>query len=422
MRSSHRLVMVMPYLQLVRKAQDAGCWVGAIWDPALESADYLDGVRATADAFALTNFGDEDALRRAITDMVQAHTADLVVHVGREESMVSVAETATLLDSEVNSVSAVRLLTDKLAMRKHLAAADVSAVAFASAPTRDDVPAALAVVGFPAVVKPTGLSGSRGVFLWCGANDQHAWLGLVDAYEYDGPFIVEEYLRGREYSIETLSVGGEHHVIGITEKNLGPAPLFVELGHVHPAPLAITARAEIEELTVRFLTACGYRTGPAHTEVIVTADGPRIVESQPRLGGDRIPRLVHLSTGLDLERAIFSALDGFAPSTAPHTATAVIRFFAFPPGVVLAVEGVEDVRALPYVDELSLRVHIDDVIAPVRDSRGRHGHVIVSGIDAAEAHARLETALSLLRVVIDGTQPYTHGERPVAALVGKAQS
>lgn len=46
-----RLLMVMPYRQFVRKAQAEGFWVGAVWDPRLESPDYLDDVRALADLF-----------------------------------------------------------------------------------------------------------------------------------------------------------------------------------------------------------------------------------------------------------------------------------------------------------------------------------------------------------------------------------
>lgn len=399
-RQQQRLLMVMPYRQLVRKAKAEGFWVGALWDPALESDGYLDDVRADADAFALADFADDEALRLAIRDMAAEHDVQIVYHIGREESMLSTYETAELLHAEVNPTSAVRLLTDKLAMRDELARAGFSAVAYASAQSRDEVAAALDVVGYPAVVKPTALSGSRGVFLWRGPGDRAPWLALVDAYDYEGPFLVEEYLSGPEYSIETLSHDGVHQVIGITQKQLGPPPLFVELGHVHPAPLPAAQRSAIEELTTEFLTLCGYRFGPAHTEVIVTPGGPRLVESQARLGGDRIPRLIELTTGLDVERAIFAGLAGNVASAAPHTATAIVRFFAFPAGVVRAIGQVDAVRALPYVDELVLKFGVGDVLAPVRDSRGRHGHLIVSAASPELAQHRLAHAISLLDVVV----------------------
>jgi biotin carboxylase len=204
--------------------------------------------------------------------------------------------------------------------------------------------------------------------------------------------------------VETLSRDGVHQVVGITEKLLGPPPLFVEVGHVHPAPLPEDRRRAVEDLTTEFLKACGYRFGPAHTEVIWTRSGPRIVESQARLGGDRIPRLVELATGLDIEQAIFDALaDAPAHPTAVATATAIVRFFTFPPGHVDEIRGLETVARLGHVDELSLRLSPGDTVSAVRDSKSRHGHVIVSGASPEEARARCAEVLAAIEVVIDDT-------------------
>lgn len=397
-----RLLMVMPYRQLVRKAVAEGFWVAAIWDPALESGPYLDDVRRLADVFELADFTDEAALRRTIGELAARHDVTHVYHLGREDSMISTSEVAEQLRVGLNPASAVRLLTDKHAMRERLALAGLSPVRYAVAATRHDVFAALKKVGYPAVVKPTALSGSRAVFLWRDVTDQAAWTTLVDEYAYEGPFLVEEYLLGAEFSVETMSRDGQHQVVGITAKQLGPAPLFVEVGHIHPAPLPPEQREGIERLTTTFLTTCGYWFGPAHTEVIWTAAGPRIVESQARLGGDRIPRLVELSTGLDLERAVFSTMAGRVSPLATPAATAVVRFFTFRPGTVNSVGGLDAVRQLDHVDELTLALAAGDTVSPVRDSKSRHGHVIVSGPTLEGTLARLDRVLSMIDVVIDG--------------------
>ncbi|MGW5731488.1 MULTISPECIES: ATP-grasp domain-containing protein [Streptomyces] len=410
-----RLLMVMPYRQFVRKARAAGFWVGAIWDPRLETPDYLSDVRDLADLFVTADFSDRDRLRRTIGSVARQHHASVIYHIGREETMVLAHEVAESLHAEVNSAAAIGFLADKHAMRDLLARHDVSPVSFAAAPTRQDVPGAVRRIGTPAVVKPVALAGSRGVFLWQEPGDMTAWTALVDTYGYDGPFLVEEYLRGPEYSVETLSHEGDHQVVGITEKLLGPPPLFVEVGHVHPAPLPPERRRAVEELTVRFLTVCGYRSGPAHTEVIWTARGPRIVESQARLGGDRIPRLVELACGLDIEQAIFTGLAGTPADVPAPTATAAVRFFTFPPGRLDAIRGLERARRLPYVDELALRPRPGDRVREVRDSKGRHGHVIVSGATPAQARSRCAEVLATIELVIDGTPVRADGlvlERP----------
>ena len=408
-RDPSRLLMVMPYRQFVRKAKTAGFWIGAIWDPRLESPDYLDDVRILADIFVLADFRDDERLRRTIREVALRHGVSVIYHLGREETMVGAYEVAEELQAELNPPSAIRVLTDKLAMRELLAGRGLSAVPFAAAETRHEVPAALGRVGYPAVVKPTALAGSRGVFLWKGHEDRVPWTELLDEYGYDGPFLVEEYLRGPEYSVETLSQDGRHHVVGITAKQLGPPPLFVEVGHVYPAPLPADRQRALEELASAFLTACGYRFGPAHTEVIWTARGPRIVESQARLGGDRIPRLVQLSTGLDIEQAIFDSLAGKPPALVAPTATAIVRFFTFPPGRVEEIRGVAAARELDHVDELVLRLRPGDLVSPVRDSKGRHGHVIVHGCSPRDAQDRCEEVLSMIEASIDGVPARADG-------------
>ncbi|MFI5973445.1 ATP-grasp domain-containing protein [Streptomyces sp. NPDC051452] len=398
-----RLLMVMPYRQFVRKAQAEGFWVGAIWDPRLESPEYLDDVRALADLFVSADFRDPELLRRTLRDVAQEHRATVIYHIGREETMVIAYEVAEDLHAELNPAAAIRFLGDKHAMRELLTRSGLSPVSFEAAATRQEVPDAVERIGYPAVVKPAALAGSRGVFLWQEAQDRAAWTALVDQYGYDGPFLVEEYLRGPEYSVETLSRDGRHQVVGITEKLLGPPPLFVEVGHVHPAPLPQDRRRAVEELTTQFLTACGYRFGPAHTEVIWTERGPRIVESQARLGGDRIPRLVELATGLDIEQAIFAALADRPAEPAEPTATAIVRFFTFPPGRVDEIHGLETAARLGHVDELNLRLSPGDTVPAVRDSKSRHGHVIVSGASPEEARARCAEVLAAIEVVIDNT-------------------
>lgn len=398
-----RLLMVMPYRQFVRKAQAEGFWVGAIWDPRLETPDYLDEVRALADLFVTVDFEHPELLRRTIHEVAREHHASVIYHIGREETMVAAHEAAEDLRVEVNPAAAIRCLADKHAMRGLLARHNLSPVSFASAPTRQDVPAAVERIGLPAVVKPVALAGSRAVFLWQEPQDRTPWTALVDTYGYEGPFLVEEYLRGPEYSVETLSQGGRHQVVGITEKLLGAPPLFVEMGHVHPAPLSQHRKQALAELTVRFLTACRYRFGPAHTEVIWTVRGPRIVESQARLGGDRIPRLIELAGGLDVEQAIFAGLAG-APIEVPEpTATAAVRFFTFPPGHVDEIRGLQKVQGLPYVDELTLRLRPGDTVKEVRDSKDRQGHVIISGATPEQARSRCSAALSAIELVIDGS-------------------
>ncbi|MDF6045832.1 hypothetical protein LRD69_27555 [Streptomyces sp. JH14] len=121
------------------------------------------------------------------------------------------------------------------------------------------------------------------------------------------------------------------------------------------------------------------------------------------LGGDRIPRLVELATGLDIEQAIFAALAGRPAGPAEPTATAIVRFFTFPPGRVDEIHGLETAARLGHVDELTLRLCTGDTVPAVVDSKSRHGHVIVFGASPEDARARCAEVLAAIEVVIDDT-------------------
>jgi biotin carboxylase len=251
----------------------------------------------------------------------------------------------------------------------------------------------------PVVVKPTGLDGSRGVRLIEHASDVRAWAGELGAYGYRGPVLVEEYLRGPEFSVETVTTESRHHVVGITAKRLGPPPGFVEMGHVYPAPLPEADRAAIAELVVAFLDAAGYRFGPTHTEVILTAQGPRIVESQARLGGDRIPQLIEVASGFDIEAALFRALAGGPVDPGRAQRLGCISFFDLGTGRLRSVGGVDAIERLPFVHALKLKVRPGDVLRPVTDSQSRHGYVVIDAAAEEQAGERFGVVRALLQVV-----------------------
>ncbi|MFJ9829534.1 ATP-grasp domain-containing protein [Streptomyces sp. NPDC101160] len=400
-----RLLMVMPYSQFVRKAAEAGFDVWAIWDPTLRERDYLDEVAEHAQELLLADFSDEAGLRALIAETVRAHDIGTVLHLGAEESMPPAVAEAEALGVSPNPASAVTVLNDKAAMRALLAEHGLSQVRSESAATADEVAAAVGRLPLPVVVKPARASGSRGVALIRDHADLEEWTERVTEGAVAGPYLVEEYLQGPEYSVETLSVDGVHHVVGITAKSTTGAPYFVETSHIHPAPLGDEERAAIHVVVTGLLDLAGYRFGPAHTEVILTGRGPRIVESQTRLGGDRIPLLIETASDFDIEAAIFRTLAG-APVEPPRPRhTASVGFFFLPAGRLDSVEGLDAIRALPYVQALHFPFAPGDELPRTTSSFTRHGYVVVDAESPAEAEARIARVRGLLRADVRESVP-----------------
>ncbi|ADB33074.1 protein of unknown function DUF201 [Kribbella flavida DSM 17836] len=181
--------------------------------------------------------------------------------------------------------------------------------------------------GYPIIVKPVAGNGSLGVFAVAGPEDvERGWRWAADAGL--GRVLAEELLTGREYSVELRSVDAAHDVMMVTEKlNSGP-PHFVETGHIMPARLAAAELRAVSTEAVRALRAIGHTDGPTHVELILTSDGPAVVEVNRRLGGDRLWELLQLSTGRNVLRQ--TLLDAVGEPDGDHpaggTGAACIRF------------------------------------------------------------------------------------------------
>ena len=101
---------------------------------------------------------------------------------------------------------------------------------------------------FPVIVKPRDNSGSRGVKLCC--NQEELKESLDEALENSklDTVLVEEFIEGSEYSIESLHHDGKSEVIQFTEKKTTEFPYNVELGHIQPANISDENKQKICEI------------------------------------------------------------------------------------------------------------------------------------------------------------------------------
>ena len=89
--------------------------------------------------------------------------------------------------------------------------------------------------------------------------------------------IIEEYMVGPEVSVEVMTVNGEPHILQVTDKITTGAPHFVEMGHTQPSRLGGENVAKISDLASRAVKSVGIQNGPAHVEIMLTKDGPKMV-------------------------------------------------------------------------------------------------------------------------------------------------
>lgn len=156
---------------------------------------------------------------------------------------------------------------------------------------------------FPFIVKPVDSSASRGVVEVHNATQLQD--AIIEACRLSrvGNAIVESFIYGKEFSVETLTQGGVTKIIQITEKMTRGEEhgFFVEDTHIEPARISETEADVIRNEVLKAAKTVGVDNCPTHTEIKLWNGKPYIIEMACRLGGDYITSdLVPLSTGVSM--------------------------------------------------------------------------------------------------------------------------
>ncbi|MFD0150626.1 ATP-grasp domain-containing protein [Streptomyces sp. NPDC055721] len=344
---------------------------------------------------------DTAAARAAALDLARRHDIQGVLTWG-DRDVEFVSALAAELGLPGLPAEAARTVRNKYLTREALTAAGRSDLMPGYARVHDEASlrSAAGHVGFPAILKPTSASGSRGIHRVDGEDDLAAEYELLSAFtrpERDpifrarpGELIYEELLGGTEHSVEGVVVGDEPRIVGITDKWVAP-DYSIEYLQIHPTALDPVRQRAVEELARETVRATGMRDCAFHLECRLLPDGTaKLLEVAGRIGGGYITsHLIPLATGIDFYAATIAVATGNAPDLTPRTAFhAGSRQILSPRSgtftgfagldTVLELPGVEHVAfdqavgtrvALPPVDYMSC------VLGSVIARRGSHGAV-----------------------------------------------
>lgn len=156
---------------------------------------------------------------------------------------------------------------------------------------------------YPYIVKPVDSSASRGVKKVECETDLKEAIEEAKSYSRTGQVLIEQFIGGKEFSVETLTQNNETTIVNITEKLVigEEYGYFVEDTHIEPARISQTEWMLIESEVNKALALIKANNCPSHTEVKIWHSKAYIIEMACRLGGDYITsHLVPLSTGIDM--------------------------------------------------------------------------------------------------------------------------
>jgi len=233
---------------------------------------------------------------------------------------------------------------------------------------------------FPLICKPRDNSGSRGVKLCSTLQELQESIDEALQYSRLDTVLVEEYIEGREFSIEGLHYRGKSYVVQFTEKKTTPFPYNVELGHIQPANLTDKQRKAIRIIIDKIGKALHFEFCPSHTELKVNDRGIFVIETSPRLGGDYITStLTPLSTGVNIEdQLLHIAFNEDIETTPTKQQFSGVRFFAFEEGSeIRRVPDAHFVKSWPHVVDFEFKLKKGDKVNRITSSLNRYGQLIL---------------------------------------------
>jgi biotin carboxylase len=261
-------------------------------------------------------------------------------------------------------------------------------------------------VGFPAIVKAVDNAASRGSVKIESKEELPAAFEAAKAASRSGTAVVEQYVIGAEQSVESIVWQGRHYHVGMADRQFGYHPFHIETAHFDPSELPGDTQRRIYEVVDAAADSLGIDFGPAKADMILTRDGPMILEMPARLsGGFHSQYTTPLSTGKSPIKAVLELAVGRPLNEAHLRPTrdrvAICSGIFPPPGLITAIHGVEAAKALPGVEEVFLTRKPGQRIEPYRDNGNRVCWVITTGADRREALANFKAAEALVRFELE---------------------
>jgi biotin carboxylase len=260
------------------------------------------------DKFYSISFADKEAVLKAC----KAEKIDGIISFSLESALPTLIYVAENLGLVSNSFECAKRIENKYTMRECFTANGIPNPLYKIVKSEKEL--VDVNIPFPCIVKPVDSGGSQGVTKITKSAELKDAFNRAMEYSRNGGVIIEQFVDGREFSIEYISHNGEHYFLQITDKITSNAPFFIELAHHQPAQISTELASRIKSMVENALTALKIENSASHTELKVDFKGDLyIIEIGARMGGDYIASdLVRLSTGYDFVKgAIDLALGDF---------------------------------------------------------------------------------------------------------------
>ena len=386
----------------IKKAKEMGLYVVVSdMDPNAPGFEFSD------DKIIASTYDYEETARLAKQYDESTRKIDGVIAIASDVPY-TVAYVAKTLGLPGLTLETAMLSSDKLKMKDKLKEMNIPIPLYWQIYSLVELRAIVKNHGLPLIIKPIDSRGARGVLLLTKENILEWAFEHSQKQSPTSKVIVEEYIEGQQISTEAIIINGKGYTIGFSDRNYellhSFSPYIIENGGDMPSSLSVNDQERVAKTAINAGLALGVINGIVKGDMVLTKDGPKVIEVATRLSGgwfstDQIP----LCTGVDLIGAAIKQALGMSieqESLVPkyHKGVA-IRYFFPKPGIISAINNVDILRANEWVYRIGFFVKPGDTISHVTNHTKRAGFVITSGKTKAEAIKNAKTIVDTVEIL-----------------------
>lgn len=383
------LIIGAGFLQtyVIKKAKELGYYVLCVdGNPKAEGYQY-------ADEYETINITDKEACLLYVKDK----QIDGVMTAATDYGVLTASYIAETLNLHGNSMKSALLIKNKYQIRKCLfeAKADDTEQAYEISDFSQTEKIKDAIQ-YPVMVKPCDGSGSRGA----SKVECESELQTAIQYAIEGSLtrkaVIESFIVGNEYGVESLVCNGEIHVMGVMKKKMTKPPYYAELGHQIPSEFSAEFEERIKDSVKKAIQALGVTFGSVNMDLLITdAKKIHIVDVGARMGGNLIgSHIIQAGTGIDYLGNLIKATVGdqvdFQPTKAPKAIAT--RLLALTPGKICELPNLEEIEK-KYAVAIEHHLKMGETINEYHTNLDGCGYVVATAENVADAVRRVDAAL-----------------------------
>ena len=255
----------------------------------------------------------------------------------------------------------------------------------------------------PLIVKSPISTGSKDVLP---ANDIYqlnlAMTKLLNKYK-DTPILIEEFLTGPQYLVETVVHDGTITIVAVIEQEITFQERFIITGYSLLAYMDKQFFDHLYETVCTIVEAFDMKNGACHLELRLVRGRWKLIEINPRISGGAMNRLIEVGYGINLVEETIQIFLGNQPNlTKKHRKYVYAQYLTVDiEGKLVRVTGKNRASMYPGVQEVFIKPRKGKILRPPLSMGDRYGYVLASSYNKEEAKQMAMEAAKAIRFNIE---------------------